>query len=257
MNTKRIHVAVTPTLLPAPGSEAGDFLVVVIDLLRASTSIIRGLMAGARCVIPVVDRDAVIALKRELSVLPTPHGQRAIVTAGERGGLKIEEFDMGNSPREFASDRVRDAVIIMSTTNGTGAIDIGRRFGHVIIGGLNNAGLVARMIARDDRDVILLCAGNDGGFSMDDFVAAGGIIESLGRCGRPYEVDDAGQSALEMFMLLREDLARRLGETDHGRRLRAIGAGQDIPLCAMIDIEGAVVPELVDDALTIIRSNDR
>lgn len=256
MNTKRILVALTPSMLPNRSDRATDYLVVVIDLLRASTSIIRGLRSGAERIIPVVDRETAIAMKREMEAADDPNASRTIVTAGERGGLKIDGFDLGNSPREFDSDRLTGATVIMSTSNGTGAIAIGREYGHVIIGGLNNAGEVARRIARDKRDVLLLCAGNDGGFSMDDFVAAGGIIESLGRCGISYEVDDAGRSALEMFILLREDLARRLAETDHGRRLNEIGSGDDIPLCTEVDIPGAGVPELVDDALTLMRRYD-
>lgn len=161
--TVRLAVHLLPGLVSE--AELAGGTVVVIDVLRASTTIAHALHAGAQCVIPCVDIDEA----RQIAV-DLPAGQA--VLGGERGGLPIEGFHLGNSPSEFTPDVVRGKTVVFTTTNGTRAMARARQAAEILIGSFVNAtAIVARAAA--SPQVHLLCAGSGGDITREDVLAAG------------------------------------------------------------------------------------
>jgi 2-phosphosulfolactate phosphatase len=225
--------------MPA-GATAGG-IAVVIDVLRASTTMITALAHGAASVLPVADVDEARRLAGEL-------GQRALL-GGERGGLRIPGFDLGNSPREYTAGRVAGQTVVITTTNGTAALHASRDAAEIVVGAIVNRTAVAEAVRRlaGNRGVVhLVCAGTDGAVTEEDILAAGAILDAAGAT----RLDAAAAAARERF---RETirgatdpcipLAAALANSRGGRNLLAIGMKADIGDAAAIDTI-PVVPRL-------------
>lgn len=212
-------------------------LAVVVDVLRASTTIVEALAAGARDVVPVVDVAEALALAGP-----------GVVVGGERGGLRCEGFDLGNSPREYTPAAVRSRRVVLCTTNGTRAIGAAVRGGaaEVLIAAFTNLKHVIGVAAAAGRDVAILCAGREGGFSLEDATCAGGLVAGLAyRRGDVARKSDAAFAAETLFRAHRDDLVRLFTVTAHGRHLVDLGFGDDLPVCARLNTR-AIVPQVVD-----------
>lgn len=195
--------------------------VIVVDVLRATSCIIWACRNGANKVIPVNDAGEGAAIASRLG---------GCIMAGEREGIKLPGFDLGNSPREFAPEVVKDKNIIINTTNGTGAIKSAEGASHVLIGAMLNHDAAARRAAQLGLDVIILCAGTDGEFSADDICAAGAIASSLYKYADITECCDltwAGQVLYEEWRAGRADLS----QTFHYSRLLELGFAEDVAFC--------------------------
>ncbi len=212
-------------------------LAVVVDVLRASTTIVEALAAGARDVVPVAEVAEALALAGP-----------GVVVGGERGGLKCEGFDLGNSPREYTPAAVRGRRVVLCTTNGTRAIAAAVRGGaaEVLVAGFTNLKHAVGVAAAAGRDVTILCAGREGGFSLEDATCAGGLVAGLAyRCGDVARKSDAAFAAETLFRAHRDDLIRLFTVSGHGRHLVDLGLGDDLPVCARLNSR-AVVPHLVE-----------
>ncbi len=160
----RVHVAFTPD--EAASAPTG----IVIDVLRATSTIAQALAAGYRRVLCVAELDDARALRSEL-----PDS----VVGGERNAVRIEGFDVGASPREFLKPRAE--TLILSTTNGTRTIvTAATRCERVLLGSLLNLEAVAAAARESGEDVAIVCAGFKGAFALDDAYCAGRIVQLLG-----------------------------------------------------------------------------
>ncbi len=226
---------------------AGD-AVVVIDVLRASSTMITALAAGAREIIPCQEVDEARQLAATL-----PAGQ--CLLGGERDGLPIEGFDLGNSPGEYSADKVAGKTIVFTTSNGTRALWRARAARRVLIGGFLNASAVVTELAGEDR-IHLLCAGADGQVTRDDVLLAGMLVGRL-QAIQPggVELNAQAVTAYENWTfsfplpysrgaepMPPELLAGELRKGLAGRRLARLGRKEDILAAAQIDRFG-VVPE--------------
>ena len=235
--------------LPAtvdPADLAGS-TVIVVDLLRASTTICHALHAGATCIIPfleVVDtNDAVKSYDR-----------CQLVLGGERNGLIIPRFDLGNSPAEYTADQVDGRIVLFTTTNGTRALHHASQAKEVLIGAAVNALAVATAASAAPGRIDILCAGTDGQVTEEDLLAAGALAHRIYQI-RPkceWKSDAATTSAHHVWEELvkaariqgcneSDQLAHRLIATQGGRNLIDIGKADDLPRCAQLDTL-AVVP---------------
>jgi 2-phosphosulfolactate phosphatase len=210
-----VDVAFTPVeAAPAPVG-------VVVDVLRATSTIAQALAAGYERVLCCAEIDQARALRAEL-----PDS----LLGGERQAVRVEGFDVGASPREFLEARAR--TLILSTTNGTRAIlETGRRCERVVLGSLLNLSAVAA--AAGDDDVVVVCAGFQGGFALDDVYCAGRIVQLLDG-ERTHAATAAGL------------LARAFPSSLDGLNARTYGPPgleEDIAYCAQDDLL-TVVPEL-------------
>ncbi len=203
--------------------------VVVVDVLRSSTSICTILQAGARGVIPT-------AGPGEAGEMWTKLGQETTVLAGEREGTKIENFQFGNSPLEFTRDTVGGKNVVLCTTNGTGIFARVAKAGLILSGALVNVSTVAAAVAEANEDTIIVCSGHEGGFSIEDTLCGGMLIDLLKNSHRcQIEVNDAASLALLLYEANRSDLKEAIGRGEHGRTLAEIGFGRDVEMSAEVD----------------------
>ena len=234
--------------LVEPKALAGG-TVVIIDVLRASTTIVQALEAGATQVIPCLEVDQARAAAAEL-----PEGK--VVLGGERDGLPIDGFDLGNSPADYTPERVGGRTVVFTTSNGTRAMVRCGSADRVLIGAFTNASAVCRCLLGAEQ-IHLLCAGSRGEFSRDDTLLAGLLIERvLQQSGTAYQLNVQALTARENWRsafplplalgaepLAPERLAEQLRKSVAGRRLAAIGMGDDVVTAAHLD-RFAIVPEL-------------
>ncbi len=215
--------------------ELSGSTVVVIDMLRATSTICRALSAGAVEVVPFLEIDEARAAAAK--------DRTNVVLGGERHGQRIEGFDLGNSPSEYTLLSVGGRRVFLTTTNGTRALHHAQQARRVIVGSLLNLTAVAASI-QDEPRVDILCAGTDGVESREDILAAGAIVEPLlARNRAAWKLDDKAHAALDEWQALGDDLAVELCSTPGGSNLMAIGMDHDLVDCARIDAL-TIVPEL-------------
>lgn len=208
--------------------------VVVIDLLRASSTICQALAAGAAEVVPFLEIDDAGSVAAE--------NRANVVLGGERHGKHIAGFDLGNSPSEYTPEKVGGRRVFITTTNGTRAMDHARQAGRVIVGAFVNLSAVAASL-QDAPRVDILCAGTDGRESREDLLAAGALVERLiENKSAQWTLNEPALAALAEWQSRGEDLALELCSTPGGRNLLANGMDDDVEWCARIDTL-AVVPE--------------
>lgn len=221
-----VSVLASPDGLETAG--IADGFVVVVDVLRACTAIAFALDAGARGVIPVESVEDASRLAAKL-------GRAAAVLAGERGSVRVEGFDLGNSPAEFVPARVAGRTVVLSTTNGTRAFARAAGAKECVAGALVNRAAVARR-ASGFESIVIACAGDPAGFSGEDFLAAGLIVDALLReSPAPLRLLDGARAALDLARREGSDLEAALAATDHGRDLQVKGFGGDLALAAQLD----------------------
>jgi len=228
-------------LVPGPVKEnrLADRAVVIIDVLRASTTMCQALQAGARAILPFAESGEAAEMRIKI-------GLESTLLCGERNGLKIENFDLGNSPSEFTPERVRDKIIIMTTSNGTRAYAGIDRSSLIITGALVNMSRVTRAVADSGRDVAIMCAGRLGQFSIEDTLCGGLLIHRLlTETGRRADLNDAASLALLLYRSNSRALKETIAQGEHGRYLRELGFADDVALAAGVDTI-PVLPVLKD-----------
>ncbi|HEX2076563.1 MAG TPA: 2-phosphosulfolactate phosphatase [Longimicrobium sp.] len=238
----RLDVLLTPgELVP---SEIAGRTVVVLDVLRASTTIVEALAAGARTLYPVATIEEAIGLAKTL-------GRDEVLLAGERKALPIEGFDLGNSPREFTPERVGGKTVVMSTTNGTIAITASSGSERVLVGSWLNFQAVVDELARSKAEPVLLCAGREGRFGLEDAVCAGQMAAALMKAlpEVEWEMNDGAVAALALAEEF-PDPAKLFPHTAAGRGIMDAGLGEDLEYCAQTDLRD-VLPVLQDRQITL------
>jgi 2-phosphosulfolactate phosphatase len=220
---------------------------IVIDVLRATTTICQALASGAREVVPFRRIDETLAAAAKV-------GRDQIVLGGERGGKRIEGFDLGNSPAEYTPESVGGRTVFITTTNGTQALYHARIARRVLIGAFVNLSAVVASVKNEHR-IDILCAGTDGRETSEDILLAGGIVDRLCRkSAANWQLNHAAAMAGRDWSLLRakaqranrsiiEQLMFQLPDTPGGRNLVEVGLDRDLADCAQID-RLHVVPEL-------------
>ena len=199
----------------------------VIDVIRATSTIVTGLANGARSIFPVAKVEEAFEWKA---------GNPEAVLAGERGGQALEGFDLGNSPEDFTAERVKGRRIILTTTNGTQALAACGGARTVIAASLLNLDAVATRLREVGPPWILVCAGCNGEFGVDDAIVAGALAEAL----------DQDHYLVSLWRSVRRELTEALVGSEAGRELRKVGLEKDIPFCAQLN-KYAIVPVLGAD----------
>ena len=235
----RVDAFFTP--LEVDTGTLADATVVVIDVVRATTTIIEALANGARAIYPTASAEEAVRLASSL-------GREDTLLCGERKGLKVEGFDLGNSPREFDEETVAGKKIVMSTTNGSRALSACAEGARVIPCAFTNLAAVAEEIRGDPR-IVIVCAGREDRFSLDDALCAGHLLRrTIDDSDEGHELNDAAR-AVRALALAREPTAHFLGLTAAGRAVVDIGLKSDLILCADVDRHDFVV-FMVDQAIT-------
>jgi 2-phosphosulfolactate phosphatase len=218
-------------IIPGPLIEerlSGKTLV-VIDVLRASTTICQSLKSGARAVIPVESSGEAAELRAKIGIKET-------VLGGERKGIKIENFDLGNSPLEYTEEAVKGKIIILTTSNGTRAYSKANLSSLILTSGLVNISTISRKVAETGNDLVILCAGEEGDFSIEDTLCGGMLLHKLMIDARiDLKLNDAASLALLLYRTNRQILKQAIARGEHGRYLTEIGFAADVEMASIPD----------------------
>lgn len=218
---------------------------VVIDVLRASTTIITALTNGAKEVVPVGTVEFAVKVSGGM------FGGQTLL-GGERNTKKIEGFALGNSPFEYKKEVVSGKTIVFYSTNGSRAIVKAKYSANLFICAFNNLKALAKHLTKLNEDVIILCSGNNNFFSLEDTVCAGKLITELIIPTENVELTDSSQAAVALFKSFGKDIQKMLSETEHGKLLINNGYGDDIKVCAELN-STEVIPFYTENTLRVLR----
>ncbi|MGQ0764132.1 MAG: 2-phosphosulfolactate phosphatase [Gemmatimonadota bacterium] len=225
----RIDVIFGPSALNS--TDVQGRLAVVIDVLRASSTIATALANGARNMIPLDSVEEAINRSKSFD-----RGEVAL--AGERRMLPIPGFEFGNSPSQFTSEAIAGKSILFTTTNGTVALIAVQGAREVFVAGFVNFSAVLtvlRAAVRSQNDIMLLCAGSDRHFALEDAVCAGRYVRALLRRTPELEINDAALVALTVERGYRRDITQVGRDASHARALREAGLERDVADCLTLD----------------------
>ncbi|NLY42527.1 MAG: 2-phosphosulfolactate phosphatase [Clostridiaceae bacterium] len=217
---------------------------IVIDAFRATSTVITALWNGCKGVIPAYDIE-----QAKAKAIQLPPGQYLL--GGERNAVMIEGFDLGNSPLEYRSKEIIGKYVILTTTNGTKALHHGSSASKVITAGfLNGEAVVEHILKNSFQDIVIICAGTEGNFSMEDILCAGKIINDLLNKTKDMQCNDLAVAAQNLYQNNKRDMEGLLRRTYHYNKLVSLGFKQDIDYCLQEDIcpiiplfaNGVIVP---------------
>jgi 2-phosphosulfolactate phosphatase len=218
---------------------------VVIDVLRASSTIITALANGAKEMVPVGTIEFAVKVSGGI------FGGQTLL-GGERNTKKIEGFALGNSPSEYTTEIVSGKSIVFYSTNGSRAIVKAKYSANLFICSFNNLNALAIHLKKLSEDVIILCSGNNNLFSLEDSVCAGMLINELVTANKKVELTDSSISAMTLFKSFGKNIFKMLSETDHGRLLIENGFKDDLKACAELD-NTEVIPFYSSNVLKVLK----
>jgi 2-phosphosulfolactate phosphatase len=223
--------------------------VILIDVLRASTTICHALAAGCNRLIPVADLGEATSFVEVLD-------RKGLVLGGEKDGLKIDEFDLGNSPLEYTPEKVSKKNLILLSTNGSRALTRMRHLERVLIASFANLSAVVNGLT-GKRNLVICCSGSADQFCLEDSVCAGMLINKIIgiHADKQIELNDAARVGRILTEKYQEDIETCFKESVHGKHLISIGMGQDLEVCARIDSLD-ILPIFVKDRITLNPANE-
>ncbi|HHY47817.1 MAG TPA: 2-phosphosulfolactate phosphatase [Firmicutes bacterium] len=231
MSKMRVDVTVVPQELEQ--RDLGDLCVVVLDVLRASSTIVTAMANGCEEIIPTATVEEAVEIAHS-------YGKGEFLLGGERKGNKIEGFDLGNSPSEYTPERVKGKKVIFTTTNGTRLLKATKGASTVVIGSFLNLEAATEYALNLGKDVILACAGDGRRLALEDLACAGMMADYLVSRGDLSQSDGALAARL-VYQAFRDDVGRALGTSEHGKFLINAGYAGDLELCSMLNVH-TVVP---------------
>jgi 2-phosphosulfolactate phosphatase len=235
-NSKKVEVVLSPALFPAY-FESADCTVVVIDVFRATSAICAAFESGVQGVIPVANLEAAIKYKSE-----------GYSVGAERNAEVVDGFDFGNSPLGFRDGKFKGETIVLTTTNGTKAVDIAKTASNVVIGSFANLSAICDYIEKVDKDVLLFCAGWKDRFNLEDTLFAGAVAQRITKNLRFQDISDSTIAAMNMYEAAKDDMYNFLGSSSHRKRLSRLNMEEDVIYCLSID-KTDIVPVLKGDIL--------
>lgn len=220
--------------------------VVVIDVLRACSTIVTALANGARAVLPVADMAQAGRIASNLN-------RSVYRLGGERDGKKIDGYDLGNSPREYTLEAVEGRDVILNTTNGTLALTRARGAKELLVGCFLNAQRVVDRVEHAGRDVTIICAGRRNRISLEDTLCAGLLLYRLWNGTEPDVTTDTAHIAFSQYLRDREDVTQALRRSESARLLADLDAKEDVRYCLQVD-ELPLLPRFEDNRLLLMNN---
>ncbi len=236
INQKTVEVCFSPALINLFDCKGAT--IVVVDILRATSSICVAFEHGAESIIPLASIEETIKYK-----------EKGYLIAGERNGEMIEGFDLGNSPFGFMENRIRGSKIALTTTNGTQAINaIPKDAAEIVIGSFLNLNAISNYLAEQDRNVIVLCSGFKNKFNLEDTLLAGAIVNRL-RLNQKHTIDcDSAVAAEYLYLKAKDNLFEFLENSSHRKRLHKLHIESDIKYCLSPN-QSKAIPVMRDGVL--------
>jgi 2-phosphosulfolactate phosphatase len=224
---KKLEVCLSPALLSLYNVE--EYIVVIVDIFRATSSICYGIENGAEAIIPVAEVDECLAYRDK---------QTGYLLAAERNGEVVTGFDFGNSPFSYTKEKVAGKTVVLTTTNGTQALHLSRSAKKVVIGSFLNLTSLCNWLKTQNENILLVCAGWKNNFNLEDTLFSGAVVDQL-KSG-DYKTDDSAIAANDLYQLGKNDLNAYLAKTSHSERLKKLGIEADIAFCLNVDITAAI-----------------
>lgn len=214
----KVDVCFSPALYPYY-SESNDKIVVIVDIFRATTTMCAALNNGAKAIISVASIEEAQTYKTQ-----------GYLVGAERNVKRCDFADFGNSPFEYTKDKVLDKEVVFTTTNGTQAINVAKESDFLIIGAFSNIDAVTQFCCNKQKDVIILCAGWNNRFNIEDTLFAGALASKLLTKGYK-SASDATQVSLDMWEKAQIDMENYIARTEHIKRLIANNLQDSVGYC--------------------------
>jgi len=234
----RLEVCLSPAIYDKHSDNQN--IVVIVDILRATSSICAAIHNGVKSIIPVATVDQARVMK-----------QQGYMVASERDGYVLDFADFGNSPFNFSPDKVKGKEIVYSTTNGTRCIHKASHSKAVVIGSFLNISSLAQWLIQQQAPVLIFCASWKDRFSLEDTVFAGALSERLMDSGKFESNCDAVTASLDLWSIAKNDLLGYIQKAAQKERLASKGLDDCIEYCLTADLT-KVIPMFRDDKLTDI-----
>lgn len=230
---RTIEVCFTPALYKYKVTKE-NYVVVVVDILRATTAICAAFDNEVEAIIPVADIEMARKYKE----------QGYLVTA-ERDGLKLDFADFANSVLSFKTPDVKGKEIIYCTTNGTQAIEMAADADKIVLGAFPILSALTRWLEKADMNVVILCAGWKNRFNLEDSVFAGALSERLLESGSFETECDSTNAALNLWSSAKINLPDYIAKAEHSERLRRLGLKDEIPYYLNLDVSN-IIPVYIE-----------
>ena len=214
---------------------------VVIDVLRASTTIIQALQNGAREVIPVASVEFAVKVSGGM------FGGQTLL-GGERNTKKLEGFALGNSPLEYAPEVVGGRTIILFTTNGSKAIVKAKFSENLFIAAFTNLTALAKHLIKLGKEFEILCSGRGNYFSMEDVICAGKLISEIQKINNNVELTDSAKASVALNKSFGKSILTMMQQTEHGKILIENNFDEDLKFCSRINTS-ETIPYLISGVL--------
>jgi len=234
-NRKRIEVCFTPGEYAYYKDEFE--IVVVIDVLRATSAICAAFDNGIKSIIPVPTVEEAWAYK-----------QKGYLAGAERKGQIVEGFDFGNSPFSYMKEEFRGKEVVLTTTNGTKSLDVAKDAEIVVVGSFLNLTALSKWLYEQNKNVLCLCSGWQDKFNLEDTICAGAISDYLILTGYYTAIEDSSIAAKYLFLSAKDNYFGYLKSSSHRRRLKNLHLNEDIKYCLTPD-QTDVIPILKDGKL--------
>lgn len=202
-----------------------DAIVVVIDVLRATSAITTAMFNGVAKIIPIATVEEAQAYK-----------DNGYMVAAERNGEILAGFDLGNSPFGYMNAKVKGKIIAITTTNGTQAIEVAKGAKKVIIGSFLNLDVVVDFLKKEKKDVLFLCAGWKNKFNLEDSLFAGAVANELVNKHNFKTLCDSTIAAMELYKIGKHDLNEFLANSSHRNRLAKLDLERDVKYCLTLNL---------------------
>lgn len=226
MNT--IEVCLSPALYTYKATNE-NFVVVIIDVLRATSAFCAAFDAGVESIIPVAGLNELLEYKNI-----------GYLVAAEREGEKVAFADYGNSPTLFLKNNLTGKELAYSTTNGTQAVEIAKKCENIISASFTNLNAVSSWLCIQDKNVVILCSGWKNTFSLEDTLCAGALVETLELSGLFVNTCDASETALSIWKLSKNNLPEVVKKANHYQRLLALNLDDDLHHCFILNSSKAL-----------------
>ncbi len=231
----KIDACFSPHLYPIYRDDAS--IVVIIDILRATSAICTAFHHGAEKIIPVATVEEAMEYKK-----------KGYLTGAERDAIPLDGFDFGNSPFSYMGDNVKGKTIAITTTNGTQAIHAARDAYKIVIGSFLNLRALSQFLISEKRDVLLLCSGWKNKFNLEDALFAGAVTEEILSATSNYKLGDACLALKYLYAMAKDNPYKFLNYSYHKERLARLNLKKDIKYCLTTN-QTNVIPVLKDGAL--------
>ena len=212
-------------------------IVVVIDVLRATTAICVAFEYGIKSIIPVPTLEDALEYKK-----------KGFLVGAERKGQIVEGFDFGNSPYSYMKDEFKGKDVVLTTTNGTKSIAAAKDAETLVIGALVNLDVLTTWLIKQNKNTLCLCSGWQDKFNLEDTICAGAISEALINTGKFTSIEDSSIAAKYLYLSAKDNYMGYLKSRSHRRRLRNLNLNEDIKYC-LTPNKTKVIPILKDGKL--------